>query len=242
MSIDIYSIPLYYISFNKNTELEKNLVKTGFNNINHFAAVDGRKLKPDQLIEDGKISIRAYNDLIFGRHEHSGLPSVGSVGCTLSHYSLWKKCIDDNLPYITIAEDDLYIDRKLSTNDEQNIKNAIQTKNGLFVSSIIDRNAENMFMGLHLYFLSNECCKQLVKYTFPIDIQTDFYVSNLARRKKINIEGYIIGKQKIHYSSIQDMCVKCYLPKKSGIYILIGTLILFFSIFSMIRIVNCLKH
>ena len=45
MSIDIYSIPLYYISFKKNTELEKNLVKTGFNNINHFAAVDGRKLK-----------------------------------------------------------------------------------------------------------------------------------------------------------------------------------------------------
>lgn len=242
MNIDIYSIPLYYISFKKNTKLEQNLIKTGFNNINHFNAIDGRKLKPEQLIEENKISIRAYNDLVFGRHQHSGLPCMGSVGCTLSHYSLWKKCIDDNIPYIIIAEDDLYIDKKLSKKDEIIINNALKAKNGLFVSSTINKNQENMFMGLHFYFLSNECCKQLIKYAFPIDIQTDFYVSNLAYRKKINIEGYIIGKQKIHFSTVQDLCLKCYLPKKSSIYFIFGLLILSFSIFSIVSIIKCKKY
>jgi hypothetical protein len=42
--MNIYSIPVYYISFGKNLKLEKRLVEQGFTNINHFEAIDGKKL------------------------------------------------------------------------------------------------------------------------------------------------------------------------------------------------------
>ncbi|TCP11728.1 glycosyl transferase family 25 [Bisgaardia hudsonensis] len=35
--------------------------------------------------------------------------TVGEKGCLLSHLVLWKKCIDDNLPYIIIFEDDVLL-------------------------------------------------------------------------------------------------------------------------------------
>ena len=35
--------------------------------------------------------------------------SEGEKACFMSHYMLWKKCIDDNLPYIYIFEDDILI-------------------------------------------------------------------------------------------------------------------------------------
>ncbi len=35
--------------------------------------------------------------------------SEGEKACFMSHYMLWKKCIDDNLPYIYIFEDDVLL-------------------------------------------------------------------------------------------------------------------------------------
>ena len=104
----VKSIPVYYIGFNKNTKLENNLSGIGFKDVNHFKAIDGRKFVVDDLIENNTITIRSYNDLIFGRHEHAGIPSLGAIGCTLSHLSLWKLCVDFNMPYIIICEDDVF--------------------------------------------------------------------------------------------------------------------------------------
>jgi len=79
----VKSIPVYYIGFTKNTNLENSLNNIGFKNVNYFKAVDGRKFDVGELIENNIITIRSYNDLIFGRHEHSGMSSLGAVGCTL---------------------------------------------------------------------------------------------------------------------------------------------------------------
>jgi len=35
--------------------------------------------------------------------------SEGEKACFMSHYILWQKCIDENLPYIFIFEDDIYL-------------------------------------------------------------------------------------------------------------------------------------
>lgn len=35
--------------------------------------------------------------------------SYGEIGCLLSHVTLWKKAIDENLEYIGIFEDDIYL-------------------------------------------------------------------------------------------------------------------------------------
>ncbi len=45
--------------------------------------------------------------------------TAGEKGCLLSHFMLWKKCVDDNLDYISIFEDDIL----LGENAEQFLAN-----------------------------------------------------------------------------------------------------------------------
>ena len=45
--------------------------------------------------------------------------TAGEKGCLVSHFMLWKKCVDDNLDYISIFEDDIL----LGENAEQFLSN-----------------------------------------------------------------------------------------------------------------------
>ena len=232
--INIFDIPLYYISFKRNTTLENNLKDVGFKNINHFEAVNGKKLNIEKLRKNNIISIRAYNDLLEGRNEHSGISSLGAIGCSLSHYYLWRKCVDENLSYITIIEDDIKI-KKMSENDIENIKNTIKRDKGLFISPFYNPVTDPIyeFKGTHFYIASNSACKELIKYIFPIDVQLDAYMAHLKTLGYINLDGYHIFGQKIHFSSIQDICVKCFLPRHTIFYVcfisFVGLLIFLFT-------------
>lgn len=218
--INIYDISLYYIGFNKSDMLENNLKKAGFKNVNHFKAIDARKMNPMDLLNDKIISIRAYNDLVYGREQHVALSSLGTVGCTLSHLELWKKCANE-LPFIIIAEDDVVL-KKITPNDEKNIQKALSKANGAFISAKV-KKGNVLLWGLQFYFLTNGAAKQLVENAMPIDLQTDCYVGNLNNTGKINAEGYIIASQSYHTSSTAGNmpCVKCILPTNFWFYFFI---------------------
>jgi GR25 family glycosyltransferase involved in LPS biosynthesis len=243
--INIFSIPLYYISFKKNEQLEKELRDVGFTNINHFEAVNGKKLNLDKIIKNNIISVRTYNDLLLGRNEHSGISSLGAIGCSLSHYYLWRKCVNENLSYITIVEDDIKL-KNLSERDIENIKNVIKKDKGLFISPFSDPTNDSVytFTGTHFYIASNNACKELIKYMFPIDVQLDAYMAHLKTLGYINLEGYHIFGQKVHMSSIQDICVKCILPKHSLFYLvwlIFVILLIYLSIRYFSKYKTCVK-
>jgi hypothetical protein len=223
----IYDIPLYYISFSRKPALEEMLRKVGFIDINHFVAIDGRKMKPIELLLDNVISIRAYNDLIYKRHQHTGISSLGTIGCSLSHLELWKKCASD-LDYITIVEDDLILDN-LTDIDTKNIQDALTEHNGAFIATKFKTGDELLF-GLHFYFLTKGAAQALVLRALPIDLQTDSYVGNLNNINLIKAKGYRIGRQSHHVSSTGDVCVKCNISPNlllsPTIYILIVFIIL----------------
>ena len=219
MTIDIFNIPLYYINFTKNTILENQLKTVGFTNVNHFQSVDGKKFEPKQLLDDNMITLRSYYDLIGQRSEHAGLSSLGAVGCTLSHYSLWKMCIEKNLPYITIVENDVLFNNPITSSDIKFINETITKPNGIFISSnIIQDRSTYYFIGLQFYISSNTACEKMVKSAFPIDVQTDWYISGLATRNEVDINGYIIATQQLHKSDIQDICITCNLPRNGWFY------------------------
>ena len=221
--IDIYSIPLYYISFDQKPELEKMLREKGFTNINYFKAFNGKELDLDLIKNNKIISIRSYNDIKNFREQKAGMPSLGAVGCAMSHYLLWKKCIDENMDYITIVEDDVYFSNNFSDEDLQFIDKVLsQAKSAFFGSKIYkDINIIEM-IGMQFYTISKGACEELVKDMFPIDVQVDFYVSHLNTTGKINVDGKPLANQRMHKSSIQDFCVKCLLPKGNNFYIGLG--------------------
>ena len=68
-----------------------------------FDAVDGSKLTYQQLKKLGYDTDSNWIDPIHATHLTSG-----EVGCFLSHYNLWKKCIELNVP-LCILEDDAVV-------------------------------------------------------------------------------------------------------------------------------------
>ena len=233
-NLDIFSIPLYYISFKKNKNVEDHYNYHGFKNVDHFQAIDGRKLDPKELLKNGFITIRSYDDLMSGRTEHCGLPTLGAVGCTLSHYNLWRLCLEKNMPYIIIAEEDNEMYRDLTKNDIKNIKSTLSKDKPLFISSNIKKiDHRNHFFGTNFYITSIDACEQLVKKCFPMDVQTDWYMSNLSTMGDITLEGYKISDQTTPFgkSSIQTLCVTCILPKGKNFY--------FIFLFVLLLIIIC---
>ena len=226
--IDIYSIPLYYISFDKNLDLEKQARDCNFTNIHHFKAVNGKQFNEEKLLEDKLITYRTYGDLTEGRDQHQGMPSLGGIGCALSHYSLWKLCVDNNYPYIIIVEDDISF-RKLSTQEIDVITDTISKPNGIYISPLSKFKIKNKqkFWGLHFYICSQSVCRKMMENFFPIDVQVDSYLSYVFDKDKtINLKLYKTLNQKEFYknkSNIQEsfinFCTKCFLPSNNIFYL-----------------------
>jgi GR25 family glycosyltransferase involved in LPS biosynthesis len=217
----IFEYPLYYISFKKNDKLEKACYDLGFKNVNHFSAVDGRKFTPYDLLKNNIITTRSYQDLVQGRDQAKGISSLGAIGCTMSHDALWNLCVKNKFPYIIILEDDVKLPKSISKKNIDKINDILSKKNSIFISAnIIKKDKYTKFLGTHFYIISNSSCKELIKNTYPIDVQTDWYMSHMDNIKKVNIEGFQIAKTNIHKSSIQDTCIKCMLPKNIIFYLI----------------------
>ena len=88
---------------------------------NHIIEQFGQKQIPFEFFDAFTPSDR------LGTHLQRYLPNVettskltaGEKGCLMSHFMLWKKCVEDNLDYISIFEDDIL----LGENAEQFLAN-----------------------------------------------------------------------------------------------------------------------
>jgi hypothetical protein len=221
--LDITKLKLYYISFNKLPSLETELRSLGFVDVNLFEAIDGRKLDPFQLKEDGVISIRSFNELFTGdRREVGGMPSMGAIGCALSHGALLKKCVDENLDYIIVAESDVKLHYAPTQKTFNDIGKLMERPNTVvigqypghypyftFKKSDIPNRKPTFFFGAHFVILSRGACEKLLEDFFPIDVQYDAYIAHMDTIGRVNAEPYNIASQKVHLSSIQDFNIGC---------------------------------
>ena len=73
-----------------------------------FEAVNGYDIDYKKLTEDGYDTDHNWIDPILETPI-----TKGEVGCFLSHYKLWQRCIESNEPYL-ILEDDAIISDKFS--------------------------------------------------------------------------------------------------------------------------------
>lgn len=221
MDVNIFTIPLYYISFDRRKNIENHYRKYGFHNIHHFTAINGRKLIPEELKNQGKITIRTYDDLVAGRRQHSGISSLGAIGCTMSHYALWRLCIDKKMDFIIVTEEDNRLKADIDQKTLEKIMKAIQRPNGIFVSAKKKpyENYKNYFIGTHFYIASKGACENLAKECFPIDIQTDWYIAHIALMKKIWLTIHEISYQDRRTpSTIQDGSWVVIMPKSQYFY------------------------
>ena len=114
---------------------------------------------------------------------HNSILSPVEKACFMSHFLLIKKCVDDNLPYITIFEDDVFLnqDAKLFLNDDKwlfenfNLEEKVVIKLETKLSELLLEKTEIKFNnynfekiksknnGCGAYIISNSASKYFLK-------------------------------------------------------------------------------
>ncbi len=96
-------IPIYIVSLKQEIKRRKH-IESQFTDLNipfkFFDAVDKNSLP------------QVLNKHLLSFNNHS--LTTGEKGCFYSHYLLWQKMLNENLPYMVIGEDDMVISNKLN--------------------------------------------------------------------------------------------------------------------------------
>lgn len=140
-------------------------------------AVDGRKLSDDDL-----------NKLI--DPEKSKGMTRGEIGCSLSHYHIYKKIIDENIKHALILEDDAKLEPNVTKALELLEKNVSDTPTIILLGPInkyATRNNKQLSDDFklvnvieaalsHGYFINKPAAQKLINFLFPIWLEADRWV------------------------------------------------------------------
>lgn len=191
--------------------------------IKKFDAVRG-----STLIEYAKntknVSIRGQTALSSKYRDSScDLTNVNSIGCYLSHVTLWYKIITDNLKGMYIFETDanclkeLDITEFLKTDGDILLFGCWLVGDSFFELTNYKRpiglsKLNQSFYQTHAYYITYKGALNALKYVFPIEAQIDSYMSYLLKLNIINIYSYYpnVCIQSYHGSTIQSKPVKHY--------------------------------
>jgi len=150
-----------------------------------FEAVDGASI-PDPLVQVFTTP-RARESIHRGyRREHHEI-SRGSVGCSLSHFALWRKLLDSEQPHMTVFEDDAECLRPdaLGLLPFGSGRFDLLLLGGLYDYSSKDVTAGlsvkevKRFLCTHAYVIWKDAAWRLLQFAFPIQKQVDFYMHML---------------------------------------------------------------
>lgn len=102
---DVLNGPCYVINLDRNPQrwedVQDKIQKAGFKHMTRVSAVDGKN--PASLYENWGL----YNHPSFAEWDQEFMDYPGKQGCFLSHMKIWKKIIDERIPWVTIFEDDV---------------------------------------------------------------------------------------------------------------------------------------
>ena len=144
-----------------------------------FDAVKGSEADEKEY----KVNLRWYEPY---NHRHM---TYGEVGCALSHYSLWKKMIDENIDEAIILEDDVVINNPKLLQNIQSIKN--NSYDFVYLgrkkmTDMIEETCEDMHSDLIRPGFSYWTCGYLISRSGANKLCDERYLNNL-----IAIDEYI---------------------------------------------------
>lgn len=174
------TMPIYVVNLIDSISRKENVIKQ-FDKLSYkptfFPAIDGRKLTEDELNQ----SVVATNYL-----------TKGEIGCALSHLSIYKKMIAENINIALIFEDDIVfaenftdeiIEQLLAfmSSIQENQPAVLLLEDAPFKGKIITKLANNSvsirkpingFMA-HAYFINLSAAKNILRIQSPIKFEID---------------------------------------------------------------------
>jgi glycosyl transferase family 25 len=202
MSIDIRTLPVYCINLDRRPEryalFSKQVGVKGLN-IERFSAVDGASI---DIVNSPNISNQTKINILYKtRRSHGEIDTVGAIGCSMSHYSVWKKFLETDAPFCLVLEDDAQVlsslaDNVLSASSSSPIPGGFDVwclsyklydKTLLSVPGTDIWKSPVNFWGTSAYILSRRGAKQLMDGFFPIECHLDKYMCLKSLLGKIRI-------------------------------------------------------
>ena len=226
--------------------------KSVFPNLYIFEAIEGKTL---DLQNDKRIHIlsRMYiestnsvsNDSIFS------VPTVGAIGCFLSHLSLMHHCVEINQPIIIIEQDAEFTDQCCSILPQvlQQIPEDAHYVSLMYISQQHTRPYNHRFRrlvgpqcdGNQCYYISPVGAAMIIKHALPIATQFDLLIG-IVSHVEPNFIGYVLDIRLYSIwkvlkdnmdSSIQQFAVKKYLPRSNIFYYAVIFILIILLLYAM---------
>ena len=223
-SPDKLNIPVYVISINKNVSFDFN---TYFSNVTIYPAIDTRNKSAKELLLNGTISWRAYNDLINGRKDHFGFAGIGGIGLYLTYREILNKNKYSNRNILICEQDCLIINTSEFTRKIKKLE-----MNKTFDCAVFGADFHNSLNNGNdfIYYKNNFALTQSIIWSpkginkvlepinSTIEIQLDSFFSYLCMNSILNLlmETKHTTKQQSHPSLLNNdtECKLCDTPAK----------------------------
>ena len=225
--IDIRKHPIYCINLDKRPERYKffmNQHGTRELKIERVSAVDGSLL---DIVNNPHISnTTKYNILHKTRRSHREIDTVGAIGCSMSHYSVWNKFLETKEPYCLVLEDDAqvivglwkYILAASSSKLERGFDvwclsyKLAENKKLLQVSNADSAwKSPVSFWGTSAYIISRRGAERLIDGFFPIECHLDRYMCLKSMLGRIQLILHSDFKTYTLYYGTDIQLNKCHL-------------------------------
>jgi hypothetical protein len=201
---NIRNHPTYVINLDRRpdrwTEFSKQTTLSQFKDLTRFSAVDGKTI---DVFNDPRISIHTRTNIKDNyRRSNYEINTVGAIGASFSHISIWKEFLHGSSEYLVVFEDDTIVDETSLTYIDKLTK-VLPTSGwdmwllgthrwGLDGRPVEKGNTKgwwyvSAFTGAHAYVLSRKGAEILLEEPFPIETHIEYYISGCARFKKLRV-------------------------------------------------------
>ena len=138
--------------------------------------------------------------------------TAGEKGCLVSHFMLWKKCVDDNLDYISIFEDDILLGENAEqflANDEwlkvrfnfqeifvlrlETFLMPVQLEHQQQILPFQERNMDilkSKHFGTAGYIISNDAAKYLINLVEKLAVEEIKAIDEIMFNEQVNVGLY----------------------------------------------------
>jgi GR25 family glycosyltransferase involved in LPS biosynthesis len=200
---DIRLYPTYVINLDRRperwNEFSKQPILREFKQLQRFSAVDGSKL---DIMNDERVSIHTRHNIHnkFRRSDYE-INTVGAIGATFSHVTLWQNFLKGKEEYLVVFEDDTIVGKKemdlidslIPTLPESWDVWLLGRHNWQFKETHLDPRkpkgwkSVQQFTGAHGYVLSRRGAEILVQNPFPIETHIEYYISACSALKDLRL-------------------------------------------------------
>jgi GR25 family glycosyltransferase involved in LPS biosynthesis len=188
--MDIRKIPVFCINLDRRPERYELFTKqrgVAELNIQRVSAIDGAKINP---VKSPYISNQTKINILHNtRRAHGEIDTIGAIGCSLSHYSVWKKFLETDSSHAShclVLEDDAQVKSGLAELVKEASVSAPEFDVWLLSYKLYDKTllpsghkawkSPVNFWGTSAYIVSRAGAKRLMEDFFPIECHLDRYM------------------------------------------------------------------